>query len=156
MKHFLSALSIFAACSATAASAITVTTPANGAQVTSPFALVASTSTCASVPAVSMGYSIDHNLATFEPTSFSASVVASQGPHVLHVKCWGKGVSSEVLLNITVVQAVVSDIVVVSPLNGAQLTSPFNLVASTRTCASTPAVSMGYSVDGGKTVPEPA
>ncbi len=68
----------------------------------------------------------------------------------------GQGVSSEVLLNITVVQAIVSDIVVVSPLNGAQLTSPFNLVASTRTCASTPAVSMGYSVDGGKTVPEPA
>jgi len=106
-----------------------------------------------------MGYSIDHNLATFEPTSFSASVVASQGPHVLHVKCWGKGVSSEVLLNITVVAAapyVGSDIVVTNPLNGTQMTSPFNLVASTRTCGSTPAVSMGYSIDGGKTTLEPA
>src|SRR6266567_5129471 len=100
MKPFFSALLSFVVCTATA-SAITVTTPANGAQVTSPFALVANTTTCASVPAVSMGYSIDQGQAIAEPLSFSTTVAASQGPHILHVKCWGKGVSSEVLLNIT-------------------------------------------------------
>ena len=87
------------------ASAITVTTPANGAQVTSPFNLVASTSTCASKPAVSMGYSIDHGQAIIVSTSFSAMVLASEGAHVLHVKCWGKQVNDEVLLDINVLPA---------------------------------------------------
>ena len=138
------------------ASAITVTTPANGAQVTSPFSLVASTNTCGSVAAVSMGYSIDGGAAVIEPTSFSATVTAALGAHVLHVKCWGQKTNDQVLLNITVVQSVAtSDITVTNPASGAQLTSPFNLVASTRTCASTPAVSMGYSIDGGHTTSEP-
>jgi hypothetical protein len=139
------------------ASAITVTTPANGAQVTSPFSLIASTSTCSSVPATSMGYSIDHGTAIVRPTSFSAMVSASPGAHVLHVKCWGKQVGSEVLLNITVLAAATatSDIAVTNPANGEQLTSPFNLVASVRTCGSTPALSMGYSIDSGHTTAEP-
>jgi len=85
--------------------AINVTTPANGAIVSSPFSLVASTSTCGSMPAVSMGYSIDHGTSTIVPTSFRAMVQAATGPHVLHVKCWGKGTSGAVLLNITVVLA---------------------------------------------------
>ncbi len=139
------------------ASAITVTTPASGAQVTSPFSLVASTSTCGSVAAVSMGYSIDSGTAIIEPTSFSAKVTATPGAHVLHVKCWGQKTSDQVLLNITVVQsAATSDITVTNPASGSTLTSPFNLIASTRTCASTTAVSMGYSIDGGHTTAEPA
>ena len=156
MRHFLSALLILALCSATA-SAITVTTPVNGAQVTSPFTLVASSTSCGSVLAVSMGYSIDSGKAIAEPTSFTASVTATQGPHVLHVKCWGKHASSEVILNILVnpPAAAISDITVASPANGAQITSPFNLVASTTQCSGTPAISMGYSVDGGKTTLEP-
>jgi hypothetical protein len=50
-----------------------------------------------------MGLSIDHAKATIELTNFSAKVVASEGSHVLHVKCWGKDVNDEVLLNINVV-----------------------------------------------------
>src|SRR5579863_5481717 len=124
------------------ASAITVATPASGAQVTSPFSLIASTSTCGSVAAASMGYSLDSGSAIIEPTSFSATVTAALGAHVLHVKCWGQKTSDQVLLNITVVSsAATSDITVTNPANGAQLTSPFNLAASTRTCASTPAAS---------------
>jgi hypothetical protein len=138
-------------------SAITVTTPTNGAQVTSPFALIASTSTCSSVPATSMGYSIDSGKAVVQPASFNTMVSASPGTHVLHVKCWGKQVSSELLLNITVRAAATatSDITVTNLANGAQLTSPFNLAASVRTCGSTPAVSMGYSIDGSHTITEP-
>ncbi len=149
----LSAISTASA--ATATSAITVTTPANGAQVTSPFTLTASTTTCASKPAVSMGYSLDDGQAIIEPTSFTASVTASEGAHVLHVKCWGQDVNSEVSLNITVVAPPVSNITVTTPENGAQVASPFALVASVTTCASAPAVSMGYSLDDGQAVIEP-
>jgi hypothetical protein len=82
--------------------ATTVKTPENGAQVTSPFNLVASTQTCDSKPAVSMGYSIDHGATTVVPISFSAMVSASEGNHILHVKCWGKKVHAALLLSITV------------------------------------------------------
>ncbi len=115
-------------------SAITVSAPANGATVTSPFNVIASTTTCNGVPAVSMGYSIDHNTAIIEPTSFTASVTASAGAHVLHVKCWGQKANSEVLMNITVVAAS-SNITIASPANGATLVSPFTLTAKTGTCA---------------------
>jgi len=100
-----------------------------------------------------MGYSIDSGTAVIEPTSFTAKVSATPGPHVLHVKCWGQKVNEQVLLNITV--ATVSDITVATPSNGATVISPFTLTASTRTCASEPAVSMGYSIDNGASVIEP-
>ena len=152
MKTRLFALLAFAA-STIPVSAITVVTPSNGAVLTSPFKLVASTSACGGVPAVSMGYSIDHNTATIEPTSFSAMVAATPGAHVLHVKCWGKQVNAQVLLNITIASApsaaTTSSISVASPSNGSTLSSPFTLVASAKTCASVPAVSMGYSIDSG-------
>src|SRR5512133_1395594 len=113
------------------AHAITVSTPSNGAQVTSPFVVSASTTTCAGLPAVSMGYSIDSGTAVIEPTSFSASVSASAGSHVLHVKCWGQKVHAEVLLNITVAAASsTSNIKVAAPSHGATLSSPFTIAAS--------------------------
>jgi hypothetical protein len=137
------------------AAAITVITPANGAQVTSPFELVANTSTCGLVPAVSMGYSIDSGTAIIEPTSFTALVSASPGAHLLHVKCWGQGTNGQLLLNITVdAPSVGSNITVSSPVNGTKVIAPFILAASTTTCDSTPAASMGYSIDGGTTVSE--
>jgi hypothetical protein len=136
--------------------AMTVTTPSNGATVTSPFVLTASTNTCAGLTAVSMGYSIDSGSAIIEPTSFSTHVTASPGPHVLHVKCWGQKVNDQVLLNITVQAATTSsDITVVAPFNGASVSSPFTVTASTRNCASKPAVSMGYSIDSGTAIIEP-
>src|SRR5580658_2446274 len=131
--------------------AITVTTPANGALVSSPFRLTASTTTCDSKAAVSMGYSIDNGPTTIISTSFNAMVPTPEGTHVLHVKCWGQQVSDQVLLDITVVPASVSVsvIAITTPANGAQVTSPFELTANTTTCGSKPAVSMGYSIDNG-------
>ena len=86
--------------------AITVTTPSNGAPVTSPFSLVASTGACGSQPAVSMGYSLDYGSTAIMPTSFSAMVIAGNGQHTLHVKCWGSsGASGVTDVNITVVSA---------------------------------------------------
>jgi hypothetical protein len=147
-------LSISALVAATVpASAITVTTPANGARLSSPFQLTASTATCDSKPAVSMGYSIDSGPTTIVSTSFNAMVSAPQGKHILHVKCWGQGVSGHLLLDITVGSATVpaSSITVKTPTSGAQVASPFSLVASAQTCDSKPAVSMGYSIDSGPT-----
>lgn len=158
MKILLSVL-LALGVSAIPASAITVTTPVSGAQVSSPFNLIASTTTCAGVPAVSMGYSIDSGSAIIEPTSFNVMVSATTGSHVLHVKCWGKGTHDQVLLNITVGSGTsstsTSNITVASPANGIKLTSPFILSASDTICSGVPAVSMGYSIDGGSTTAEP-
>jgi len=138
------------------AHAISVYSPSNGATVTSPFVVSASTTTCAGVPAVSMGYSLDNATAVIEPTSFSASVSAAPGSHVLHVKCWGQKVHAETLLNITVKTASSgSNITVAAPAAGASLKSPFTVSASVKTCSSKPAVSMGYSIDSGNAVIEP-
>jgi hypothetical protein len=55
-----------------------------------------------------MGYSLDYGTTTIEPTSFSAMVIAGNGQHVLHVKCWGANGAadvSDVNVNITPVAA---------------------------------------------------
>ncbi len=86
----------------TPAFAITVNTPANNSLLTSPFTLIASTTTCGSGNAVSMGYSLDYGSTTIVGTSFSALVISGDGPHILHVKCWGPNGASDVSdLNIT-------------------------------------------------------
>jgi hypothetical protein len=99
-----------------AMSAITVTTPANESHVTSPFSLVAATPSCDSKTTVSMGYSLDYGATTVVPRSphsasgapyaISAVVVAGEGEHILHVKCWGAhGAAGSVEEYITVVSA---------------------------------------------------
>jgi hypothetical protein len=97
-------------------SAITITAPVNGAQVTSPFSVAATTANCDSKTTVSMGYSLDygattivpksHNAASGTPYAFSSLVVAGEGEHILHVKCWGShGAAGSIEENITVVPA---------------------------------------------------
>jgi hypothetical protein len=126
-----SVLALFA--TATTASAITVKAPANGAQVTSPFSLVATTASCGFETALSIGYSLDNGATIMVPTSFKASlptrdgphifhlhgglativpdsvsalVVAGDGPHTLHVTCWGPlSVTKSIVENITVIPA---------------------------------------------------
>lgn len=89
--------------SAIPASAISVTTPANGSQLTSPFTLIANASACGSQPTSAMGYSVDYGTTTIEPSAFSAMVIAGSGQHILHVKCWGTNGSWDVTdLNITI------------------------------------------------------
>lgn len=155
MKKLLLAALALVACTAPHTQAITVSTPSNGSQLTSPFTVTASTSTCGGVAAVAMAYSIDSGTDVIEPTSFSAKVSATPGSHVLHVKCWGKNTFDEKLLSINVATLPVSDITVGRPSNGATLTSPFMLTASVKTCASKPAVSMGYSIDSASATIEP-
>lgn len=118
MKTF--AFSIIALVASTVpVSAITVTAPVDGAQVTSPFTVTASTTFCDSQAAASMGYSIDNGASTIvHNTQLSAVVIAGDGPHVLHVKCWGpNGAHDHTPVNITVVSSTTtppSNITVVS------------------------------------------
>jgi hypothetical protein len=67
---------------------VSVSAPASGAVVSSPFVLQATSATCLSQSTVSMAYSIDSGTDTvFNPaTSINASVSASQGTHTLRVK----------------------------------------------------------------------
>jgi Chitobiase/beta-hexosaminidase C-terminal domain len=107
MKSLLCTLTFFVA-AIVPAYAITVKTPASGSRVTSPFQLTASTTTCSSKPAASMGYSIDSGATTITSTSFTAAVSATSGAHILHVKCWGTKVNEDLHVNITVVPSTVS------------------------------------------------
>lgn len=105
MKGFF-CLALVLATGALPALAINVATPANGSQLSSPFTLIANTDACGSQPAVSMGYSIDYGVTTIVPTSFSAVVIAGNGQHTLHVKCWGSsGAADATDLNINIVSA---------------------------------------------------
>jgi hypothetical protein len=51
-----------------------------------------------------MGYSLDNGATTFAKTDFNAMVVAGDGQHILHVKCWGPhGAAGDTSVDITVI-----------------------------------------------------
>lgn len=93
------------AMSVPAMAGVVVNSPTNGADVTSPFTLSASASTCSSESVVSMGYSFDSssNTTVFQKQSIDTSVSVSAGTHTLHVKAWAPGVScvTDVTINVT-------------------------------------------------------
>ena len=142
-----------------ALAAVSVTSPASGASVTSPFTLTANASACSSQPIVSMGYSFDSSAANtfFSGSSIAASVAVPAGAHILRVKSWGnQGASCVTNVPITVVPASakapaqltpVTNVTVSSPANGASVTSPFALVAAGNLCSSEPIAAFGYSLD---------
>ena len=148
-----------------AAANISVTSPANGAQVTSPFSLSAVASTCSSEPVGAMGYSLDNspNTTIINGTSVMANVVASAGAHTLHVKSWGPhNAACSVAVAIKVVSTQPSspstpsgpstslpstNFSVSAPANNASVNSPFQLIATDTTCSGEPVAAMGYSLD---------
>jgi hypothetical protein len=71
--------------------AVTVSSPGNGAEVSSPFTLSADAATCSSQNVSAMGYSFDSSTSTtiVNGTSIQASVSSAAGSHTLHVKAWG-------------------------------------------------------------------
>lgn len=103
---YIAFLVLLAGCAS--ASAINIETPPAGAQLRSPFLLVADASSCESTKTVSMGYSLDYGTTTIVPSaSLSAMVIAGDGTHALHVKCWGpQGAASEANLEITILSSV--------------------------------------------------
>jgi len=143
---------LFAA--ATAFANPTVSSPANGATVMTPFTLTASDSSCSSHAISAMGYSFDNspNNTFVYSNSINASVSASAGAHVLHVKSWGAGggaCDTDVAINVGTAPPPASsaEVTVGSPSNGASVGSPFSLGASAPTCGGYSTATMGYSFD---------
>jgi len=70
---------------------VTVSSPGNGAYVSSPFTLSADSTTCSGQSVGAMGYSLDNSPDTtiVNGTSVDAQVSAGTGAHTLHVKSWG-------------------------------------------------------------------
>jgi hypothetical protein len=77
--------------SASSASGVSVSQPAQGSTVSTTFALDAASPSCSSQNVSAMGYSLDSSTSTavVYNTAVSASVSAGAGAHVLHVKSWG-------------------------------------------------------------------
>jgi len=67
-----------------------ITSPTNGEVVSSPFTLNMSASTCSSMPATAVGYSLDNSASTSSwPAQYiDGPVAAPGGSHTLHVKVW--------------------------------------------------------------------
>ena len=70
---------------------VVVNSPANGADVSSPFTLSASAATCSSQPVSVLGYSLDSSpdTTTINSQTVDANVFAASGGHTVHVKAWG-------------------------------------------------------------------
>lgn len=97
---------LFAIGSIPAAAGVVVNSPANGADVSSPFNLSASAATCSSQPVSAMGYSLDSSpdTTTVNEQVLDVNVQSATGGHTVHVKAWGdKGAVcvSDVAVNVT-------------------------------------------------------
>ena len=90
MTRFVSFVLLFPLVSTLPALAVTITSPNNNAQVTSPISLVASADSCSDHPVTAMGYSLDSDTDTtmVDQAGINAEVPASTGTHTLHVKAW--------------------------------------------------------------------
>lgn len=76
--------------SPSATDGVTISAPANGASVSSPFTLTASAATCSSQTVTSMSYALDSAAASSASgTSLSAQVTAASGAHTVHVTATG-------------------------------------------------------------------
>ncbi|HEY1900808.1 MAG TPA: hypothetical protein VGG56_00125 [Terracidiphilus sp.] len=81
---------------APATSAVTISSPANGASVDSQFKLAAAASSCSSQPVNSIGYSLDSSSdqTIVSGASVNTQVTASSGQHTLNVQAWGNAGAS--------------------------------------------------------------
>lgn len=115
-------LAILALAAIPAAASITVSSPSDGGQVSSPFALVATSAMCGSRSTTAMGYSLDQGATTtVKGQSINALVTSGTGEHVLHVKCWGRyGAAAGHAVNLTVGESIPSNATAVSGIQALQ------------------------------------
>jgi hypothetical protein len=141
-----------------ALASVSVSSPGNGASLTTPFRLSADASSCSSQQVSTMGYSLDSSSDTtvVHGSSINASVPAPAGKHTLHVKAWGdKGAScvTDVAIDIIGSAAASDGVTVGSPGNGSSVTSPFGLSATSSSCNGQPVAAMAYSIDNNADAP---
>jgi hypothetical protein len=93
MKTFTLLLIAPLVCAVPAFANVTVTSPNTGAEVVSPFLLVATASNCSSQSVSSMGYAIDNSTSwtIFQGSSINTYVASMTGAHTVYVKAWGRG-----------------------------------------------------------------
>jgi hypothetical protein len=104
MKSFNALLLLFV--SAPVYASVSISSPSNNTDVSSPFTLSADAATCSSQPVNAISYSLDNgsDLGTISSSSLRESVSVGIGSHTLHVKAWGENGSvcvSDVRVNIT-------------------------------------------------------
>lgn len=155
LKRVLPAL-LVAASLLSAHADVAVKSPANGASVTNPFLVTATTTACDGKPVQSMGYSFDTSPDTTILKGITSldqqKITGPTGFHVLHVKSWvagGASCTTSVSLKIAAPTVVppATPITVKLPLSGAQVEPSFTLIADAAGCHGQPAKSMGYSFD---------
>jgi hypothetical protein len=155
MKFLYYAPLILATFAAPAFANVTVSSPYNGEQVESPFALSANAANCSSQTIAAIGYSLDNSTATtiVKSTSVQAMVASGTGAHILHVKAWGNAGSvcvTDVAITVAATTTAIptsANVTVSSPSNGAEVGSPFALSANAANCSSQTTAAMGYSLD---------
>lgn len=115
LKKLCFVSSLLAALAGPALAGVTVNSPANGAQVGSPFSLAANAANCSSQNVTAMGYSLDNSSdnTIVKGASVEAQIQSGTGTHTLHVKAWGNAGS-----------VCVTDVVVTVEANGATSATP--------------------------------
>lgn len=160
MKYGFCAALIFLVSAATSFAGVSISSPAKGDHLNSPFLLSAYASSCSSESTSTMGYSLDNSSTTtyfHGASSIDTNVKASSGTHTVHVKAWGnKGAVCVTDVAITITGATSdasssssssSSVSVGSPSKNQSVTSPFSIIASASSCSSQSVSSMGYSLD---------
>lgn len=147
---FVSALLV--STSLPAFASITISSPYNGSSVGATFTLSASANNCSNQAISAMGYSLDSSTQTtiVSGSAFDGAVSAAAGGHTVHVKAWGnQGAScvNDVAVTVSTAGSSSGDPSIASPANGAALSSPFSLSASSANCYGQPTSAIGYSVD---------
>jgi hypothetical protein len=105
--------SLTVAVSVPAMAGVTVSSPANSAELASPFKLSASATTCSAQTVGAMGYSLDNStdITTVNGEAIDAAVASAAGTHTLHVKAWGERGSvcvTDVAINVTTASSAIS------------------------------------------------
>lgn len=113
-----------------AANGITITSPANGANVGSPFTVAATSTSCQSQPVTSIGYSLDNSTSAtaVEGVTFNNQASAGAGTHVLHVKAWSSdGTACDVDLTVNVTAPAPASSSALVPTNATTVTNIQNM-----------------------------
>ena len=133
MKLFSCAFLILLLSTTSGFATVIITSPSNGANVTSPFSLSANASTCSSQAVVSMGYSLDNSTdsAVVSGTYLTAQASAGNGPHTLHIKAWGnQGAGCVTDVAITVSGAATASVVPSDAVSISNIESLSNWIAA--------------------------
>jgi phosphatidylinositol-3-phosphatase len=119
---------------ATTVGTVTITSPANGATVSSPVQFVASGKASAGKFTKSMQIFVDNvSVYSVKASTLNKSLSLASGAHNVVIKAWDNtGVSYQASRSITVGSSIVGTVTITSPASGATVSSPVQFVASSQ------------------------